>query len=744
MGNDLLIKINADAENAKKAFDDLRAKTEGLENILQTSAIAAGAAFAALTAEVFFSVHAFEDAQKSSVQLSNALQNQGIYTDELKAKYEGFADAVQAKTGIDNDAIVKAQGVAQAFLGQTEVTQELTMAIADLGAKMGGDLDGAAEKIGRTIGTNTNAFTRQGLVLDETATKAERMAKVLEFVQSQAGGLAEAFNKADGYTHALSTSFGNFQEAIGQRFAPIFAAARKVAIEFFDAFTAHPVLADLATAAIAAGLAISGIVLAVSLAVPAFLALSAAAAAFGLTLGPILLIVGAVAALVAGVVLLALNWDKSMAAVKAATSGMVTLVTELFSGLGAVISGAFHMDTAKMREGLNQITGAFKKSKDETVKTYEEITASQKIEGEAQNAEAKAAADKREAHERQHQANLRAIRQAEIDLLRLTNEHASADLIALKTKEIETLKALDSEKSGAELALYRARLGEITALQEQQNAEDLERQRTFGDLQAATKAELDQQGIATNAQLRDARLAEIRATAMTEADIDRKLQDDILTKRVEAHNKELLDRKKYGEAAAKINAFLNTDEVQGVKSATSELVALQQSKNSTLKSIGKAAAVADITIKTAQSAMNIFEGFSTIPIVGYALGVAGAAAAIVYGGEKIAQVTSAADGGLITGGVAGRDSVPALLMPGELVVPKRNFNDVVGAVQNQSAPDNGEMLQVLRNIDSKFSNPQTNIIQGDVMADDSFVDALVRKISDAIEFRNAKIVGVNL
>lgn len=38
-----------------------------------------------------------------------------------------------------------------------------------------------------------------------------------------------------------------------------------------------------------------------------------------------------------------------------------------------------------------------------------------------------------------------------------------------------------------------------------------------------------------------------------------------------------------------------------------------------------------------------------------------------------------ADGGLVTGGQRGKDSVPAMLMPGELVVPERNFDDVVSA-----------------------------------------------------------------
>jgi hypothetical protein len=744
MANDLLITINADAKNAKKAFDDIRSQTSDLENSLKSAALISGVAFAALTAEVFLSVKAFEEAEKASVQLSNALQNQGIFTEELKTQYEEFAQAVQAKTGIDDDAIIKAQAIAQTFLGQTEITLGLTEAIADLAAAQGGDLNSAAEKIARTIGTGTNAFARQGLVIRENSTEAERLAQVLEFVRTKSGGLAEELNKADGFSRALSTSFGNLQEAIGARFAPVVVAVRQAFISLFDTISGSPILTNLVVAAIAAGAAVAGIITFITLAVPAFLALSAAATALGLSLSVALvgipLIIGGI---VAAITLLALNWDKALASIKAAAVGAVTLLTELFGGLSKLLQGVFTFNADRVRQGLSQVTNAFRKAKDETIETYTEITAAQKEQLVVQDANKKAAADKEAAFERQHQANLRAIRKAELDLLQLQNQNASAATIALKTREIEVLKALDSQKSAQELALFRERHARIKELQNEQQAEDLERAAAFDQIKEETAAEFKTRGIEVDAQIRDERLAQIEATAQTENDIDRQLQEEVLTRRIAARNQELIDRKKYGESAAKISKALNSEEVQGTKSAAGELVALQESKNATLKSIGKIAAVAQITISTAESAMNIYRGFSTIPIIGPALGVAGAAAAIAFGAERISRVTAAQSGGLIEGGIPGLDSVPALLEPGELIVPRKNFNEVVGAIKGEGeVSSDSQMVALLESIDAKFSNPQTTIIQGDVSADDSYIDSLVRRISDAIEFRNAEIVGV--
>lgn len=746
MSNDLLIKINADAKNATKAFDDIKSKTEDLENTLGKVALVSGAAFAAFTAEIFFSVKAFEEASVAAVQLTNALQNQGIYTKELTDDYKAYAVAVQAATGIDDDAVTKAQAVAQTYLGQTKITEELTFAIADLSATMGGDLSGAAEKIARTIGTGTNAFARQGLVISDAATEAERYTKVLEFVQAKAGGLAAEFNKADGYTKALGTSFGNLQEEIGSRFAPIVAGARKALASFFDAISQNPILVDIIASLVTAGAVVAGLAAAVAAAVPVFLTLSAAATAFGVALnvafvGIPLIIAGVVAA----ITLLALNWDKSMAFIKSVASGVVTFLSEAFSGLSKILSGAFEFDIEKIKAGLSQVADAYSKGKEDAVATYSAITESQKAEIVKQDEAKKAQADKEAAREAQHQANLRAIRKAELDLLKLQNDEASKSLIDLKSKEIETLKALDQQKTEAELTLYRERYEKIKALQEQQQSEDLDRQIAFTQILADTKSELDAKGIETAAQLRDAQIAQLQATAKTEDDIDRDVQASIISRRIATRNQELLDRKKFGDTTATLNKIMNSDEVKGAKDAADGLVALTQSKNAQLKEIGKVAAIAQISITTPEAAMKAYNSLVGIPFVGPALAFTAAAATVAYGAERIATVTALADGGIVTGGVAGKDSVPAMLMPGELVVPKRNFNDVVGAVRGQNeGTNNGEMLDLLRSIDSKFSQPSQTIINGDVTTDDNYVQALIKKISNALEFDNAKIYGVNI
>lgn len=744
MANDLLIQINADAKNAQKAFDDVKKQTEDLESQLSKVANVSAVAFAALTATVGFSISKFIDAKKATDELTQSLQNQGIFTEELRDKYLGYADAIELATGADGDAIVASLATTQAMIGQTEISKELTQAVVDYAAATKKDLGAAFEDVAKGINGNVTGFKKLGIELDENASKSDRAAQLQQILAQRYGGQAAAADQASGGTARLTQAFDKVFESLGERFFPIFSKLTNALTGFFTFITSNPALVDLAAAFVAAGIAVTGIVTALAIAIPAFTAVQAAVAALGVSMNVafagIPLLIGAV---VAAATFLALNWDKSMATIKAAAAGMVTFVSEAFSGLGKIVSGVQYLSGDRIKEGLAQIKNSFAAAKEETVKTYNEITEAQKTSLDTQDADKAKAAAVAAARERAAKAEQMAIQTEQNELLRLQNENASAELIALKTREVETLKAIQATKNAEEDALLQERLALVREQQAQLEAEELQRIQDFATVKQELETQLADQASANAAQIGAARTAQLQAQVKTEKDIDRQVQEEILKKRIESRNAELLDRKKYGEAVAVINKALATEEVQGVRTAAGELVALQNSKNATLKSIGKAAAVAQITIDTAKAAMSIYQGFATIPIIGPALGVAGAAAAIAFGGERISQVTSAADGGLIEGGIPGVDSVPALLMPGELVVPRKNFDDVVGAVQGKTGGGPDAMLEELRALNQAVKNPTNITIQGDVMSDETYVDRLVNSISNAIEFRNAKIVGVN-
>ena len=115
------------------------------------------------------------------------------------------------------------------------------------------------------------------------------------------------------------------------------------------------------------------------------------------------------------------------------------------------------------------------------------------------------------------------------------------------------------------------------------------------------------------------------------------------------------------------------------KSTLATISTLTSSNNQTLFDVGRAAALAMAYIDGSAAVTKALA--SAPPPFNFALAAAvGAAVAVQIGQIISAKPPKMADGGMIMGGISGTDSVPAMLMPGELVVPTRNFEEVVGAV----------------------------------------------------------------
>jgi hypothetical protein len=105
----------------------------------------------------------------------------------------------------------------------------------------------------------------------------------------------------------------------------------------------------------------------------------------------------------------------------------------------------------------------------------------------------------------------------------------------------------------------------------------------------------------------------------------------------------------------------------------------------------------EATMSTYSGAIKAYQSLAGIPIIGPALGFAAAGALTAFGMERVRNIKAMAQGGLAEGGIKGVDSIPAMLQHGELVVPRQNFDEVVGAVQRERTGEtaNGGLMQVL-------------------------------------------------
>lgn len=193
----------------------------GIKNSLSAVGKAAGVVAGAFVGLVAASLKAYREQELAVNKLNQSLAQQGIFSVELSRKYQDQAAALQKLTTFGDEQIISAQAQLQAYLGQKEVTQDLTKAVLDFSTAMGVDLKSAADLVGKTIGSSTNALSRYGISVDSGASSSEKLAQVTKALNDRFGGQAEAAAKGLGSLVQLKNVFGDVLEVIGKRFAPV-------------------------------------------------------------------------------------------------------------------------------------------------------------------------------------------------------------------------------------------------------------------------------------------------------------------------------------------------------------------------------------------------------------------------------------------------------------------------------------------------------------------------------------------
>jgi len=611
------IKVNLNADEFSKNVNEIKKSTKSLEDSLKSVGVQAGVAFAGFTGLIYKSIQAYGEQEKAVNTLNQALKTQGIFSEQLSKQYQEQASELQSLTTYGDEAIVAAQAQLQAYTKNKQVTKELTKATLDFAQAQGVDLQTAASLVGKSIGTGTNALARYGVAINTSATASEKLEQVVGALNRRFGGQAEAATQGLGSLIQLKNVFGDVFEEIGKRLAPTVVDISKKLTAFFQAVINNGPLIDMIANIIKVGAALTGSVTVIVGAVLAFNKLSQVIKFAGIALE---LFGGGIRGIVGatGIGLLIL-----------VISDLALNWNLRFKQMQAVFQ-AFTNNIAALGQGLTSIlAGVF------TLDTAK-IT-----------------------------AGLAAIKDAFVSGIdeynNVRKEQNDKEVEDEKAKQEAIIEA-QREARIVQTDEYTTFLEEFTLQNEEYAALNAERQQEFNAAALETlRTQLQNENAARNTVLQDR-----------------------LKKSIDANNKEMQDRVKFGATYAALNKVINSEEIQGKKQTIDSLAQLATSGNATLKSIGKAASLVQIGIKTAEGAISAYASLAGIPFIGPGLGIAAAAAITAFGVEQAAKVTAAASGGVVPGvnpvGRGFTDTQPALLTPGELVVPRKSFDEVINAV----------------------------------------------------------------
>jgi len=667
MAESLTISINGDIKNFQDALDNAQKQTEKFDDALASTAKVSGAAFAALSAIIGTSIAAYSEQEQAEQRLNAVLKSTGMAAGITAEEVLKLTDKYTELTTFQDDAILSAQNVLLTF---TKISKDAfpraTAATLDLAAGLKIDLSSAADivgkalnnpaesvdKFGKAIGTKFTPNQKEMIrLMQESGNVAGAQKILLDALDKKYQGTAEALAKGTGEFIQIKKAMGEVYDAIGKQLAPKVLELTSGFKDFFNALAKNDSFIKLASNALLIGTAIAGVVLSLTLAASAFLKIRSILIATQVVIQSMTISVRALAGatgiglLIVAIGIIATNWEKSFAMMNAVFNAFANNITKVGSGLATFLKGVFTLDIAKVNEGLAQVKDAFSKG-------FQEI-------------------------------------KTEWDKAGPSDTPLAPDAEQTKIKFDEN-RAVAEEEWNKDLEIRKAR----SELDKEEKA--FARQLELEEDQAYRDIKLEQDAL-NNAKEQK----QIESQKKTTLQVQRDLENEKLKKQVESNNTYLKNQQQFGTAYAEIYAATSSEIFQGTKQAASDLAQLQQSENSKLKAIGKAAAVTDIIMNGILAAQRIFTGLSTIPIIGPVLGGIGAAAAIAGSLERANKVRAMAQGGVVTGGIPGVDSVPLLAQRGEIVAPTQNFNEVIGSVR---AAREAERYRPLR--ESEMQNNQ--------------------------------------
>lgn len=319
-----------------------------------------GAVFAIGTVANFAGdlLNAAEEGQRVDNAMKNVATSMGLFggeTDKVVGRLQAFATEQMKLTGIDDDVIKGAQTKLLTFKDLADSADtaggafdRATTLSADMAAVFGGDASSQAVALGKALQDpekGITALSRVGVQFTEdqkkmiagmveAGDKAGAQEIILKELETQVGGTAAASATAG---DKMRASFEDTTQALGTLLLPAFdglaTLLNTTVIPAFQWMIDNPSI----MIPVLAGL---GTVLLTVLA-PSIWAAVTATWAFttALLANPLTWVVIAVAALVAGIVALAMNWDIITAWIETTWTGFINWIGPEFDKLGAWWNG---------------------------------------------------------------------------------------------------------------------------------------------------------------------------------------------------------------------------------------------------------------------------------------------------------------------------------------------------------------------------------------------------------------------
>jgi len=223
-----VVKFLADTKAATSGFDrinnglkGLNKSTGGLIPGFSNIGLAATAAFGAVATGLTLAARAAIEDEKSQVELQRQLERTFGANEELTTSAERYISVTQLRTGTSDTELRSSLGTLVRATGDLTKSQDLLNTAQDISVATGKDLGSVTLALAKASQGQFTALSRLGIPLDESTKKSKDFGKVLDLLEGQFGGAADAAaNTFGGKLKIIQAQFGEIVETIGAALLP--------------------------------------------------------------------------------------------------------------------------------------------------------------------------------------------------------------------------------------------------------------------------------------------------------------------------------------------------------------------------------------------------------------------------------------------------------------------------------------------------------------------------------------------
>jgi hypothetical protein len=210
----LLVKVMANADSFKKGMNDANRHLSGFQRQINQFKTMFAAAFsvAVIGNYIKTSIQGYMDQQDAEAALLEAMNGR---MDAMK-RLSQQASELQEKTRFGDDETIKAQATLAMMIGANEsAIHKLMPAVQDMATGLKMDLNAAAQLVGKTLASSTNALARYGIQVEGVVGSSERLDSLLGNLNKKFKGQAEAAGETlRGSLVRLKNVWGDFNETL--------------------------------------------------------------------------------------------------------------------------------------------------------------------------------------------------------------------------------------------------------------------------------------------------------------------------------------------------------------------------------------------------------------------------------------------------------------------------------------------------------------------------------------------------